>query len=57
MTLQPSNHCFGINKIDRSGVFNCPSSSANSSIAKVFITTTDTITESGFFILGRDNIK
>ena len=57
MTLQPSNHCFGINKIDRSGVFNCPSSSASSSIAKVFITTTDTITESGFFILGRDNIK
>ena len=53
----PTNHCFGINKIDRSDVLNCLSSSASFSIAKVFTTTTNKITKPGLFIPGRDSIK
>ena len=52
-----SNHRFGINKIDKSDVLNCPSSSACSSTAKVFTTTTNTITKPSLFIPSRDNIK
>ena len=53
----PLSHCFGINKIDRSDVLNFPSSSARSSTAKVFTTTTNTITKPGLLISGRDSIK
>ena len=55
--FSPSNHRFGINKINRSDVLNCPRSSARSSTAKVFITTTNTITKPGLFIPGRESIK
>ena len=53
----PSNHCFGINKIDRSDVLNCSSSSAWSSTAKVFTTTTNTIPKPSLFIPCSDSIK
>ena len=33
--FSPSNHCFGINKIDRSDVLNYPRNSTSSSTAKV----------------------
>ena len=52
-----SNQCFGINKIDRSDVLNCPSNSACLFKAKVFTTTTTTITKPSLFIPGRDSIK
>ena len=52
-----SNHCFGIKKIDSSDGLNCPGSSASSSTAKVFATTTNTITKPGLFIPDRDSIK
>ena len=55
--FSPSNQCFGINKIDRSNVFNCPSSSASLSTAKVFTATTNIITKPSLFIPGRDSIK
>ena len=55
--FSPSNHCFGIKKIDRFDVLNFPSSSACSSRAKVFTTTTNTITKPSLFIPGRDSIK
>ena len=54
--FSPTNHCFGINKIDKSDVLNCPSSSASSSTTKVF-TATNTITKPGLFTPGRDSIK
>ena len=38
-----SNYCSGINKIDKSDVLNCLSSSASSPTAKVFTTRTNTI--------------
>ena len=38
-------------------MLNCPSSSTRSSTAKVFTTTTNTITKSGLFIPDRDGIK
>ena len=52
----PANHCFGINKIERS-VLNCPSSSGSSSTAKIFTTTPNAITKPGLPIPGRDSIK
>ena len=52
-----SNHCFGINKINRSDILNYPNSSASLSTAKVFKTTTNTIPKPGLFIPGRGNIK
>ena len=55
--FSPSNHCFGINKIDRSDVLNCQSSSASSSAAKVFATTANTLNNFNQFIPGRDSIK
>ena len=55
--FSPSNQCFGINKIDRSNVFNCPSSSASLSTAKVFTATTNIITKPSLSIPGRDSIK
>ena len=40
--FSPSNHSFGINKIDRFDVLKCPGSSGSSSMAKLFTTTTIT---------------
>ena len=48
-----SNHCFGINKTDRSDVLDYASSSASLPTAKLF-TTTNTITKLGLLIPGRD---
>ena len=45
-----SNHRFGINRIDKSDLLNCPSSSACSSTARVLTTTTNTITKPSLFI-------
>ena len=53
----PSKLYFGINKIDRSDVLNCRSSSTSSSTAKVFTTTINTITKPGLFIPGKDSIN
>ena len=53
----PANHCFGINKIERSDVLNCPSSSASSSTAKIFTIAPNAITKPGLPIPGRDSIK
>ena len=54
--FSPSNHCFGVNKIEKSDILNCLSSFACLSTAKVF-TTTNTITKPGLFKPGRDSIK
>ena len=56
-SFSPSNHCFGINKIDRSDVLNGLNSSACSSTAKLFTTKTNTITKPSLFIPGRDSVK
>ena len=55
--FSPSNHCFGVNQIDRSDELNCPSCSACPSTAKLFTTTTTTITKPSLFIPGRDSLS
>ena len=55
--FSPSNHCFRINKTDRSHSLNFSSSSASSPVAKKFTATTNTIPKPGLFIPGRDSIK
>ena len=53
---QPLIHCFGVNKTDRSDVFNCLSSSASSSRAKVLTIATNNY-KASLFIPNRDSIK
>ena len=55
--FSPSNHCFRINKTDRSHALNFSSSSASSPVAKTFTARTNTIPKPGLFIPGRDSIK
>ena len=55
--FSPSNHWFGINRIDRFDVLNCPNSSASSPTATLFTTSANIITKPGLFIPDRYSIK